>query len=271
MSDVKDDIIPRILIKTGPLAKPNGVLMNVFNSDMTRLDIKDLRYFNDYECFDFIRNYLPELVLKAYVSLIPPAYKADLFRYCSLYVLGGVYMDLTNKFVYNYDIFDHDYDMIIVDDMHNPSGSGIQISFIACKPRLEFMKFVIENICIQILTKNKGTNPLDLTGPHAFHRQFVKFFGHAPKNGCHNYSQNGNNYKIKMDLRQTSKEIISKIGDPKEEIIAVKSLGEKEHRDLLLDPEIPIPTKTKLGTMHTNRTYRKNNYAEYWRQNKIFY
>ena len=269
MSNTDKNVIPKILIKTGPLITPNNTLINFFDDDMRRFNIDNLKYFNDYECFNFIKNYLPELVLKAYSSLIPPAYKADLFRYCALYILGGVYMDLTNKFVNDYNIFDDDYDMIIANDMYHSSGSGIQISFIACKPKLEFMRFVIENICIQILTKNKGTNPLDLTGPHAFRRQFVKFFGHAPKDGCHNYSQDGNNYKIKMDLRQTSKKSIEKIDD-KEEIISVKSLGEKEHRDLLLDPEIPIPCRKTLGTMHKQKTYRKNDYAEHWRQNKIF-
>jgi len=278
MSEIKDnDVtnqIPKILIKTGPMSKPNSMLTKVFDSDIERFGIKHLIYFNDHSCHNFIKDHLPELVLNAYTSLIPPAYRADLFRYCALYILGGVYMDLTNRFVKNYDIFDSDYDMIIVDDRLGISGAGgIQISFIACRPGLEFMRFVIENVCIQILSRHKGKTPLDLTGPQIFRRLFITFFGCEPKYGNNNYNHNGNNYKIKMDIKQTSDTSITRFDNPEEEIISIKSLGEKEHRNLLLDPNITISSKKALGIMHHHhdRTYRKNDYAEYWRQNKIFY
>ena len=54
----------------------------------------------DYRCWylqdatDFIRANFPDRVLAAFETLVPFAYKADLFKYCLLKVLGGWYVDI---------------------------------------------------------------------------------------------------------------------------------------------------------------------------------
>ena len=50
--------------------------------------------FDDNDCLEFIKNNYDENVLNAYNSLIPGAYKADLWRYCILYKKGGLYLDI---------------------------------------------------------------------------------------------------------------------------------------------------------------------------------
>ena len=50
-------------------------------------------------CREFIKVNFNPLVLKAYDTLIPTAYKADLFRLCVLYINGGIYGDLTQEFL----------------------------------------------------------------------------------------------------------------------------------------------------------------------------
>lgn len=50
--------------------------------------------FDDDECRKFIETHFEGEVLNAYDSLIPGAFKADLWRYCVLYVNGGVYLDI---------------------------------------------------------------------------------------------------------------------------------------------------------------------------------
>ena len=58
--------------------------------------------FDDNDCRDFIIKNFDNNVVKAFDSLIPGAYKADLWRYCVLYINGGIYMDIkyscTNSF-----------------------------------------------------------------------------------------------------------------------------------------------------------------------------
>ena len=50
--------------------------------------------FDDNDCREFIKNHFREDVLYAYDHLIPGAYKADLWRYCVLFIKGGIYLDI---------------------------------------------------------------------------------------------------------------------------------------------------------------------------------
>ena len=50
--------------------------------------------FNDRDCREFIMREYPPDVLNAYDSLLPTAFKADLWRYCVLYKYGCVYLDV---------------------------------------------------------------------------------------------------------------------------------------------------------------------------------
>ena len=50
-------------------------------------------FFLDNECRQLIKQFFPPRVLNAYDLLVPKAFRADLFRYCALYILGGCYVD----------------------------------------------------------------------------------------------------------------------------------------------------------------------------------
>lgn len=51
-------------------------------------------FFNDAECRAFIRGHFGDEVTAAFDLLRPGAYKADLWRYCVLYRMGGAYLDV---------------------------------------------------------------------------------------------------------------------------------------------------------------------------------
>ena len=53
------------------------------------------RYFSGRQCREFLLANFDARVLAAYDKLVPGAYKADLFRYCAVYELGGLYLDFT--------------------------------------------------------------------------------------------------------------------------------------------------------------------------------
>jgi len=57
---------------------------------------KDFEYhfFNDEECENFIKNNFEENVYKAYIKLPLKVMKADLWRYCVIYINGGIYADM---------------------------------------------------------------------------------------------------------------------------------------------------------------------------------
>lgn len=50
--------------------------------------------YNDVDCRRFLVSTFPPDVVIAYDRLIPTAFKADLWRYCVLYIFGGVYLDI---------------------------------------------------------------------------------------------------------------------------------------------------------------------------------
>jgi mannosyltransferase OCH1-like enzyme len=59
--------------------------------------------FDDDDCRNFIKDNFPEDVLYAYDTLIPGAYKADLWCYCILYKKGGIYLDIKFNCVNDFD------------------------------------------------------------------------------------------------------------------------------------------------------------------------
>ena len=50
--------------------------------------------FDDNDCREFIKTHFQPDVLEAYDTLIPGAYKADLWRLCVLFINGGIYVDI---------------------------------------------------------------------------------------------------------------------------------------------------------------------------------
>ena len=56
------------------------------SSSLVIFDKKDREFF--------IKENFDKTVLKAYNSIIPGGFKADLWRYCILYKYGGIYVDL---------------------------------------------------------------------------------------------------------------------------------------------------------------------------------
>ena len=58
--------------------------------------------FDDSDCERFIATHFKADVLNAFRSLIPGAYKADLWRYCVLFINGGIYLDIKYKPINNF-------------------------------------------------------------------------------------------------------------------------------------------------------------------------
>jgi mannosyltransferase OCH1-like enzyme len=54
----------------------------------------EYRFYTDEDAANFLSTHFPPEVKQAYDDLIPGAFKADLFRYCILFIYGGVYADI---------------------------------------------------------------------------------------------------------------------------------------------------------------------------------
>ena len=170
--------IPYILYKTGPFETiTHSKIVECFQTNEKMLKSK-IVYFNDRACQNFIKQYFGPNIVKAYNKLIPGAYKADLWRLCILYIYGGIYGDLTQTFVKEYDVNKDNPDIILVRDRRGPDADlpGIYNAFIAAKKRNGFIQYCIEKLINQILINDLGRDPLDITGPHALRRHYLTFF-----------------------------------------------------------------------------------------------
>lgn len=168
--------IPSIIYKTGPTDSKylDTTLLNLFQQTETDNPGYKIEYYDDVRARQFIENNMDREVLQTYDSLKPGAYKADLFRYCVLYVNGGIYGDLTQKYLVPIDsLVDRERDrLVIVRDLFDVLcwKNGIQISFMAAVPGLDIFRKAIDEIVYNVTHKNYGRSCLDVTGPSLFRR-----------------------------------------------------------------------------------------------------
>lgn len=89
----------------------------IFNSETTTTEFK-YYFFGNTTCRKFLKNNFDQHILDAYDTLMPGAYKADLFRLCALYILGGIYLD--HKNVCNVDLNEiiSNEEFLLVNDTH---------------------------------------------------------------------------------------------------------------------------------------------------------
>lgn len=197
------EIIPLVLYKTGPFA-PDKIPLNI----QDHIDIScrmlgaKLYYFDDHACRRHIEIHFDSAVLKAYDSLIPTAFKADLWRFCILYTNGGIYSDISQKVLVPFDVNKNRADMILTKDRNVCDNSNnIQISFMACVPRIPILKYIIDHITQDILRKHMGRCSLDITGPAAFGKYLCQFLGVASMiPGLNIYRSSIDNQSYTIDL-----------------------------------------------------------------------
>ena len=87
-------IIPMNIFQTWHTKKIPLLMANTFYKIRQLNPEFNYYLYDDYDCYKFIKNNFDEDILNTYNSLIPGAYKADLWRYCILYKFGGIYLDI---------------------------------------------------------------------------------------------------------------------------------------------------------------------------------
>ena len=154
--------------------------------------------FDDEDCRKFIKQYFDKDVVDAFDSLIPGAYKADLWRLCVLYIHGGIYMDIklqcVNDFKLKYLTFS---EHLVLDNkvdnyLHGHNKNNIYNALIICKSKNPFLLDCIKQIVYNVKHKYYGKSQLDITGPG--------MLGTIYKN---------NNYKIPIDIKYILSNILN--------------------------------------------------------------
>jgi mannosyltransferase OCH1-like enzyme len=138
------------------LMKKNVELLKLLNPQFEHF------LFDDDDCRNFIKDNFNERVLHAFDSLIPGAYKADLWRYCILYINGGYYLDIKYQCVNNFKFIElSENEQWVLDN----DGSNIYNAFIVAMPQNKTLLACINKIVDNVKSKYYGGCCLDPTGP----------------------------------------------------------------------------------------------------------
>ena len=171
--------IPKVLFKTGPTqtCRNHPPLWKFFAKTEVFSGYK-IVFFDDEQSRDIIAQYCPDSYLEAYDQVAPKAFKADIFRLVILYLCGGVYNDLTQKFLVSpTQYIDHHADTFYcVKDMSWEGLEGIHNAFLAVYPRHPLLLWILEGLVAEILQHRQPRTALDMTGPAAVLRHYNTFF-----------------------------------------------------------------------------------------------
>ena len=136
----------------------------------------EFELYDNNECREFIRNNFDEDILYAFDSLIPDSYKADLFRFCILYIYGGIYIDIAMNYLGNFKFIyltDAEY---FVRDREQNNHKGIYTALIITKSKNPILLDAINHIVENVKNKYYGINPLWPTGPALLYQSYSKFY-----------------------------------------------------------------------------------------------
>ena len=184
-----NDEIPKVIYQTWHTKK----LPTNMNKCVEKLKKNNPNYeyylYDDNDCRNYIKDNFNRDVLHAFDKLKPGAYKADLWRYCILYINGGIYLDIKyqpiNGFSFNHLQPNKEYFVLERPGFWEKNNYGIYNALMICKPKNETLLKCIRQIVENVKTKYYGINALYPTGPgllgkmyfnyHTIHKQMNEF------------------------------------------------------------------------------------------------
>jgi mannosyltransferase OCH1-like enzyme len=139
-------------------------------------------YDNDM-CRQFILDNFGQNLVDVFDKLKPGAYKADLFRYCILYVHGGVYMDVKLKLhVKLKDLINKYGGEVFVKDLEFFCERGCNNGFLICKKNNPLLLDCINQIEQNYKEKYYGNTFLHPTGPCLLGNIILTKYNHVEYN-----------------------------------------------------------------------------------------
>jgi mannosyltransferase OCH1-like enzyme len=168
-------VIPLNIYQTWHTKNLPPLMKNSVNKIINSNPRFNYKLFDDDDCRNFIKDNFDENVLNAFDSLIPGAYKADLWRYCILYKNGGVYLDIKYAPVNGFKFIN------LIEKEHwvlDMDKNGIYNALMVCKPNNEILLRAINKVVDNVKNKFYGSNCLHPTGPI----MLAEFFTQSDKN-----------------------------------------------------------------------------------------
>jgi mannosyltransferase OCH1-like enzyme len=199
------------------------------------------RYFSAAQRRHFICTHFDNRVMRAYDDLLPNAYRADLFRFCAVWMLGGMYADFSVDFLVSLDdLIDCQHDaLVLCHDRPFKRHAQLAPSFFAARPRHKFIGMCIDKIVNNVEQRFMGINALHPTGPLMMRNVFDQFKLHNSLNG------------IRIELAYCKENVAARIDQMDKPVINFKS---DFHNTAVTIDGTPRQSYTHMWT--TNNVYK---------------
>ena len=134
--------------------------------------------YDDKMCADFISRHFDKEVFYSFNKLKPGAYKADLWRYCVLYIHGGIYLDIKYKCANGFKLLEMtDQEYFVKDRIHgtdHTKKAGIYQALMCSLPKNKELFVCIQKIVYYVKHNLYNNNSLDVTGPHILNSKLLE-------------------------------------------------------------------------------------------------
>lgn len=164
--------IPKVIYRTNKSKSISKRMKTLCHDKWIQLNPEFTMIWYDNQEADQFMSTQTTRIQNAYNTLVPGAYKADLWRLCILYTHGGMYVDSFSvpftpikTWVTRDDVAvakGQKYSFISVRDMQK---EAIHQGLIIASKHHPFLKRAIDNICRNVEQKYYGENSLHVTGP----------------------------------------------------------------------------------------------------------
>ena len=153
-----------------------------------------VQLYDNEECKNFIMDNFDQSIVNAYEKLIPHSFKSDLWRYCILYIHGGIYVDIKFNCVNGFKFTEliNRKETFIQDYVKSNVCNGLLIS----KKGNPIFLNCIKKIVYNVNNNYYGSDVLDPTGPGLL----GSFFDQETKN----------NMRYILDIRKNNIGIVDK-------------------------------------------------------------
>jgi hypothetical protein len=137
----------------------------------------NIQIFDCDERREFIKNNFSKDILTVYDTLIPGAYKADLWRLCILYINGGIYADIKLNCINNFKFIaltEREYFVLDIYGQSKKGEIGLFNALLVSKPKNILLLRCINKISKNVKNNNYGYNYLYPTGPGLLGEEYIK-------------------------------------------------------------------------------------------------
>ncbi len=244
--------IPKIIYRTAnfKFEEIPQIILESYKKDLENNPEYSLFYFDDFDCQCFIEENYGMEYLHWYNTLIPTAFKADLFRYLLLYKHGGIWMDFSMSLNIPLDMIISNFKQIYVRDrIHLVNGNllnkvAIYQGFLCTIKGTDILRITIERCFKNIKDRNFTSSCLGVTGTILL----------------------GSVYR-ELGIDGTKSGDSTKIGYINKDIYMYAY--EYEHDNVILDNEkaiITIKNPNHYSLLYKNRDH----YGELWNSQQVF-